>query len=91
MGRRTARARGGPNAHPDARVHRGADRLVDVGKWTAWQQQSVLEEGAAHHGIAGIDVLGDGMFHEASRRDDRHFSTPDVCFVDDAAHTAEIS
>ena len=45
---------------------------------------------AAAHGVAGDDVLGDGMLHEAFRRDDLDAAGGDIGRIDDAGDAAEM-
>ena len=42
------------------------------------------------HGVAGIDVLGDGELHEVDRRDDRDLARPHIGLVENAAHAAPV-
>ena len=66
------------------------DGLVDMAKGAARQKDAVLEEHPAVHGIAGVDILGNRVFHEADRGNDRHLAAFHVRLVHHAAHPTEV-
>ena len=56
---------GGRDQARGARRTRLADGLVHVAERVAGEQHAVLEEEPPVHGVAGEDVLGDGVVQEA--------------------------
>ena len=77
----------------ESEVTRGrifSDGLVHMAKRAARQQYAILVEHATRHGIAGVNVLGHRMIHEADRSNNRHLAAAYISFVYDAAHAAEM-
>ncbi|MNE20256.1 hypothetical protein D3C80_1133650 [compost metagenome] len=56
----------------------------------ARQQHAVLQEGAAVHGVAGVDVFRHGMLHEPFRGNYRYLATAHVRFIDDPTDATEV-
>ncbi len=67
-----------------------ADGHVDLPLRPLGQLRAVLVGGAAHHGVAGQDVLLDRRLHEAGRSDDLHRAAGDLLWLDQTAHASKV-
>ncbi len=67
-----------------------AQTLADIAIGACRQQQAILVEQPPVHGIAGIDVLGNGEVHEIDRRDQRDLAGAHIGFVDKTADAAPV-
>ncbi|MCY1301840.1 hypothetical protein D9M70_514740 [compost metagenome] len=54
------------------------------------QHQTVLEEGASGHGVAGVDVFSHRMFHETGGCYERDLAAAHIGFVDQTADASEM-
>ena len=54
------------------------------------QQHAILEEQAPVHRVAGVDVLRDGLLHEADWRNDLDLAGCQSLRIDDTTHAAEV-
>ena len=67
-----------------------ADRLIDMTVRIGRCEHPVLEEQATIHGVSGIHILCDRVFHEALGNDDRHLARSHISLIDDTTDTAEM-